>query len=228
MLRLQPTTAVDGACADCRRVDWALIQEKDHEAISRIDWSGRARRLLVAGIDLRADRYPGQRRRVVRRGQRRRCADRLGRGARHQLRRRHQPAVPRGETLGDPNAVYSPMVPDNPGPWRRTGDSGPGDGLIGGMPIMPVPAAPDATTTTTTNLASTEGTTTENVPVDAAAPADAAPVASRHGGQPAGSARNTRPGTTLRSPTKTSARRRRTRRWCKRSTPTTTGSPARR
>jgi len=43
---------------------------------------------------------------------------------------------------------------------------------------MPVPAAPDATTLTTTELASTEGTTAENVPVDAAAPADSAPVAS--------------------------------------------------
>jgi hypothetical protein len=84
----------------------------------------------------------------------------------------------RGETLGDPSAVYSPMVPDNPGPGGGVPVMpGAGDGLIGGMPIRPVPTAPDATTMTTTNLASTEGTATENVPVDAAAPADSAPVA---------------------------------------------------
>ena len=84
----------------------------------------------------------------------------------------------RGETLGDPNAVYSPMVPDNPGPNGGVPVMpGSGDGLIGGVPIMANPAAPDATTTTATNLASTEGTTTENVPVDAAAPVDSAPVA---------------------------------------------------
>jgi hypothetical protein len=84
----------------------------------------------------------------------------------------------RGETLGDPNAVYSPMVPDNPGPNGGVPVMpGSGDGLIGGVPIMPAPAAPDATTTTATNLASTEGTATENVPVDAAAPAESAPVA---------------------------------------------------
>jgi hypothetical protein len=82
-----------------------------------------------------------------------------------------------GETLGDPNAVYSPMVPDNPGlDGGVPVMPGAGDGLIGGMPIQPVPAAPDATTTAT-NLASAEGTATENVPVDAAAPADSAPVA---------------------------------------------------
>jgi hypothetical protein len=83
-----------------------------------------------------------------------------------------------GETLGDPNAVYSPMVPDNPG---LNGGvpvmPGAGDGLMGGMPIQPVSAAPDATTATTTDLANTEGTATEKVPVDAAAPADTAPVA---------------------------------------------------
>ncbi len=83
-----------------------------------------------------------------------------------------------GETLGDPNAVYSPMVPDNPGPNGGVPVvPGAGDGLIGGMPIQPIPAAPDATTTTSTNLASTEGTATENVPVDAVAPEDSAPVA---------------------------------------------------
>jgi hypothetical protein len=82
-----------------------------------------------------------------------------------------------GETLGDPNAVYSPMVPDNPGlDGGVPVVPGAGDGLIGGMPIQLSPAAPDATTTTTANLASTDSTATENVPVDAAAPADSAPV----------------------------------------------------
>ena len=84
----------------------------------------------------------------------------------------------RGETLGDPNAVYSPMVPDNPGPDGGVPVMpGAGDGLIGGMPIQPVPAAPGTTTATTTDLGSTDGTTTESVPVDAAAPTDSAPVA---------------------------------------------------
>jgi hypothetical protein len=83
-----------------------------------------------------------------------------------------------GETLGDPNAVYSPMVPDNPGPGGGVPVvPGAGDGLIGGMPIQLAPAAPDATTTTTTTPASTEGTATENAPVEAAAPADSASVA---------------------------------------------------
>jgi len=83
-----------------------------------------------------------------------------------------------GETLGDPNAVYSPMVPDNPGPGGGVPVMpGAGDGLIGGMPINPAPVAPGATTTTPTNLASTDGATTGTVPVDAAAPADSAPVA---------------------------------------------------
>ena len=84
----------------------------------------------------------------------------------------------RGETLGDPSAVYSPMVPDNPGPNGGVPVMpGAGDGLIGGVPMQPIPAAPDATTLTTANLASTEGTATENVPVDAAAPTESAPVA---------------------------------------------------
>src|ERR671911_1380826 len=64
----------------------------------------------------------------------------------------------RGETLGDPSAVYSPMVPGNPGP--RGGVPvmpGAGDGLIGGMPIRPIPAAPGPMTTTA-NLPSTEST----------------------------------------------------------------------
>ena len=83
-----------------------------------------------------------------------------------------------GQILGDPNAVYSPNVPD-----VRSLDggvpviSGAGDGLIGGVPILlPVPTAPDATTLTTSNLVSAEGTATENIPVAAAAPVDAAPV----------------------------------------------------
>jgi len=81
-----------------------------------------------------------------------------------------------GEVLGDPNAVYSPMVPDNPGPSGGVPIMpGSGDGLIGGVPILP--AAPDATTMTTTSLASTEGTATENIPVEALAPTDSAPVA---------------------------------------------------
>jgi hypothetical protein len=82
-----------------------------------------------------------------------------------------------GETLGDPSAVYSPMVPDNPGPGGVPVIPGSGDGLIGGMPINPVTAAPGATTTTPTSLASTDGTTTGTVPVDAAAPTHSAPVA---------------------------------------------------
>jgi hypothetical protein len=84
-----------------------------------------------------------------------------------------------GQILGDPNAVYSPNVPDT-----RSLDGGvpvvpgAGDGLIGGVPILrPLPTAPDATTLTTSNLVSAEGTATENIPVDAAAPvAAAAPV----------------------------------------------------
>jgi hypothetical protein len=81
-----------------------------------------------------------------------------------------------GEILGDPNAVYSPMVPN-----ARSLDGGvpvmpgSGDGLIGGVPILrTVPTAADATTQTTSNLASVEGTATENIPVDAAAPVNAA------------------------------------------------------
>lgn len=74
-----------------------------------------------------------------------------------------------GEVLGDPSAVYSPNVPDNPGPNGGVPViAGAGDGLIGGVPIRP--AAPDTTTTTTTNLATSEGNATENIPVDAVAP----------------------------------------------------------
>lgn len=84
----------------------------------------------------------------------------------------------RGESLGDPSAVYSPMVPDNPGPGGGVPVMpGAGDGLIGGVPIQPIPVAPAPLTTTTTNLAGTEGTTTENVPVETAAPVESAPVA---------------------------------------------------
>jgi hypothetical protein len=79
------------------------------------------------------------------------------------------------EVLGDPSAVYSPNVPDNPGPSGGVPVMpGAGDGLIGGVPIRP--AAPDATTMTTTTLASTDGTATENIPVDALAPTDSAPT----------------------------------------------------
>jgi hypothetical protein len=82
----------------------------------------------------------------------------------------------RGETLGDPNAVYSPMVPDNPGPDGGVPVvPGSGDGLIGGEPIMPI-AAPPATAPVTTNPSGTEGSTTETVPVDAATPSESAPV----------------------------------------------------
>jgi hypothetical protein len=84
----------------------------------------------------------------------------------------------RGETLGDPNAVYSPMVPDNPGPDGGVPVMpGTGDGLMGGVPIMPIPAAPGAATTPAPSPAGTEGATTESVPVEAAAPAETAPVA---------------------------------------------------
>src|SRR4051812_29063223 len=56
----------------------------------------------------------------------------------------------RGETLGDPNAVYSPMVPENPGPGGGVPMvPGAGDGLIGGMPIQVAAAGPGATTTST-------------------------------------------------------------------------------
>jgi hypothetical protein len=79
------------------------------------------------------------------------------------------------EVLGDPSAVYSPNVPDNPGPGGGVPVMpGAGDGLIGGVPIQP--AAPDSTTMTTTTLANTEGTATENIPVDDLAPADSAPA----------------------------------------------------
>ena len=78
-----------------------------------------------------------------------------------------------GEVLGDPSAVYSPNVPA-PGVGVPI-IAGSGDGLIGGVPIAP--AAPDATTQTSTTLATSEGTATENVPVEAVAPpAETAPA----------------------------------------------------
>jgi hypothetical protein len=79
-----------------------------------------------------------------------------------------------GEVLGDPNAVYSPLVPDNPGPdGGLLVMPGAGDGLIGGVPIRP--AAPDATTNTVTSLANNNGNATENIPVEALAPESPAP-----------------------------------------------------
>ncbi|MBW3632074.1 MAG: hypothetical protein KY456_03500 [Chloroflexi bacterium] len=77
------------------------------------------------------------------------------------------------EVLGDPSAVYSPNVPEPGGGVPVI--AGAGDGLIGGVPIRP--AAPDTTTMTTTTLASTDGTATENIPVDAVAPTESAPAA---------------------------------------------------
>lgn len=81
-----------------------------------------------------------------------------------------------GEVLGDPTAVYSPNVPAPGGGIPII--AGAGDGMIGGVPIVAtVPTAPDGTTQTTTNLATTEGTATENVSVEAAAPpAETAPA----------------------------------------------------
>ncbi len=74
-----------------------------------------------------------------------------------------------GEVLGDPTAVYSPNVPAPGGGVPII--AGAGDGMIGGVPIVAtVPTAPDGTTQTTTNLATSAGTATENVPVEATAP----------------------------------------------------------
>ena len=82
-----------------------------------------------------------------------------------------------GEVLGDPSAVYSPNVPN-----RDTVTSIPGarDGLIGGVPV-PAPSAPDSTTTTTTNLATNDGSTNENVPVDSLGASEPPPVAADSG-----------------------------------------------
>ncbi len=87
-----------------------------------------------------------------------------------------------GYVLGDPSAVYSPNVPENPGPGGTVVIPGSGDGLIGGVPIAP--AAPDTTTTTTTTtttLASTDGSATENIPVNALVPTAPAPVTTDSG-----------------------------------------------
>ena len=81
-----------------------------------------------------------------------------------------------GEVLGDPTAIYAPILPDRDSLMSMPGA---GDGMIGGMPIQP--AAPDATTTTTTNLANTTGVTTENVPVEALALNEPAPIAASSG-----------------------------------------------
>jgi hypothetical protein len=73
-----------------------------------------------------------------------------------------------GEVLGDANAVNSVLAPrPNGGPPVMPGA---GDGMIAGVPVVPVvPAPPDNTALTTTNLANDSGTTTENVPIDALA-----------------------------------------------------------
>jgi hypothetical protein len=77
-----------------------------------------------------------------------------------------------GEVLGDPSAVYSPITPDRDSLMSMPGA---GDGMIGGIPMQPT--APDATTNTTTDLATTEGSTAENVPIDSMGTTEPAPVA---------------------------------------------------
>jgi hypothetical protein len=74
-----------------------------------------------------------------------------------------------GEVLGDPSAVYAPARPDHPGPnGGMIVMPGAGDGLIGGVPVMPIlrPTAPDNTAMTTTALDNTAGSTSENVPLE--------------------------------------------------------------
>jgi hypothetical protein len=88
-----------------------------------------------------------------------------------------------GEVLGDPSAVYTPVLPDRDSLMSMPGA---GDGLIGGIPIQPAPAAPDATTNTTTNLATTDGNTTENVPIDALGTSEPAPVTTDTSAAPSG------------------------------------------
>ncbi len=130
-----------------------------------------------------------------------------------------------GEVLGDPSAVYSPNVPAPGGGVPII--AGAGDGMIGGVPIIAtVPAAPDATTQTSTTLATSEGTATENVPVEASAPPAETAPAPTPVRRPPGSAPSTRAGTTPRSPMRISARPRRTRLLCRKSTPITMESPA--
>ncbi len=80
-----------------------------------------------------------------------------------------------GEVLGDPSAIYTPILPDRDTLMTMPGA---GDGMIGGVPIQP--AAPDATTTTTTSLANNSGTTTENVPI-AASTNEPAPIVADEG-----------------------------------------------
>jgi hypothetical protein len=58
---------------------------------------------------------------------------------------------------------------------------GAGDGLIGGVPVRPAPAPADATTNTSTNLAATEGSTTENIPVDSLGSSEPPPVTTDSG-----------------------------------------------
>ena len=83
-----------------------------------------------------------------------------------------------GEVLGDPSAIYDPVInpgaiPVNPGPdGGLLMMPGAGDGMIGGVPIQP--AAPDNTATTTTSLVNSDGQTTENIPIDALAPSGSA------------------------------------------------------
>lgn len=89
-----------------------------------------------------------------------------------------------GQVLGDPAAVYSPSVPDRE---TVTQMPGAGDGMIGGIPIQPAPAAPDATTNTTTNLTNAEGSTAENVPVETTGTSEPAPVTTESGTSTEGS-----------------------------------------
>jgi hypothetical protein len=83
-----------------------------------------------------------------------------------------------GEILGDPSAIYAPILPDRDTLMSMPGA---GDGLIGGVPVRPAPAPADDTTSTTTNLASSEGSTTENVPVDSLGSSEPAPVTADDG-----------------------------------------------
>jgi len=89
-----------------------------------------------------------------------------------------------GEVLGDPNAVYSPSLPDHPAPGEPVMMPGAGDGLIGGVPVQPAP--PDNSTATTTNLDNNSGTTTENVPVESLAPDSSSTTTGDTGSAPSG------------------------------------------
>jgi hypothetical protein len=83
-----------------------------------------------------------------------------------------------GEILGDPSAVYAPNVPNRDSVMSMPGA---GDGLIGGVPVQPAPTAPDGTTTTTTDLATSDGNTTENVPIDSLGTSEPPPVTADNG-----------------------------------------------